>query len=54
MAAGSALWGAIAERIGIADALVGAAVGMLVGVALLGHHRLGGHEQLPDVIAEMK
>jgi MFS family permease len=54
MAAGSAIWGAVAERIGIANALVGAAVGMLIGVGFLGHHRLDEREPLDAVIAEVK
>jgi MFS family permease len=40
MAAGGAMWGAIAERIGIANALACAAAGLVVGLAAVRRHRL--------------
>ena len=40
MAAGSALWGALANRYGIADAMAGAAVGLLLGLITARTHRL--------------
>ncbi len=40
MAAGSALWGAVASRFGIANALAAAAAGLVLGLTAARHHRL--------------
>jgi MFS family permease len=40
MAAGSALWGAIGERIGIPEAFLISSLGLLAGLSTIGHYRL--------------
>jgi MFS family permease len=46
MALGSILWGQVATRIGIPDALTAAAVGMAVAIALTWKAKLGEHQVL--------
>jgi len=46
MAAGSAVWGAVAERAGISTALVWAAAGLFVGLAAIKRYPLKGAEEL--------
>jgi MFS family permease len=41
LAGGSVLWGAVAQRIGIPNALLGAALALVVGLAVTPRHRLG-------------
>ncbi len=42
MAAGSALWGAVAARMGVSAALLGAALGMIAGLATIRRYPLRG------------
>lgn len=42
LAGGSALWGAVADRIGISNALLGAAFALVLGLAVTPRHRLAG------------
>src|SRR5206468_5717520 len=42
MAAGSAVWGAVAAQMGVTTALLWAACGLVVGLAVIGHYRIGG------------
>jgi hypothetical protein len=45
LAGGSALWGEVADRIGISNALLGAALTLIVGLAFAPRHRLAiAHE----------
>ena len=46
MAAGSALFGALAERVGIPDALMFASVGLILGLVSMKWYRLRGHANL--------
>jgi len=46
MAIGSILWGQVATRIGIPDALTAAAAGMVVAIGLTWRYKLGHHEVL--------
>jgi MFS family permease len=42
MAAGSAVWGAVAAHMGVTTALLWAACGLIVGLAVIEHYRIGG------------
>jgi len=44
MAAGSALWGAVASRLGVPAALLWSAVALVVGLVAVRRYRLTGHE----------
>lgn len=46
MAIGSVLWGQVATRIGIPDALTAAALGILIAIPLTWKFKLGEHERL--------
>ncbi len=50
MAAGSAVWGAVATHFGIARALQMAAVGLLLGIASVRYYRLHTGASLSDII----
>ncbi len=49
LAGGSALWGALAQRFGLAPALTGAAAGLLAGLALVGRLPLPAGEAALDL-----
>jgi quinol monooxygenase YgiN len=42
LAVGSALWGAVATHVGTATALLWAACGLILGLAVTGYYRIGG------------
>jgi len=44
MAIGSALWGALADRVGVPTALLGAALALVCGLAIVRQYRLTAHE----------
>jgi predicted MFS family arabinose efflux permease len=44
MAGGSALWGAVANRLGVPTALMCSAAALVVGLVAVRHYRLTGHE----------
>lgn len=52
MAVGSVLWGQIASLFGIPQALIGSALGALLGIVLTWPYRIGGHEGM-DLVPSM-
>lgn len=51
MAAGSALWGAVAERAGISTALLWASAGIVAGLAALGRYPLRANEKIKSALS---
>ena len=46
LAAGAAVWGFVAARLGVSNALLFSAIGLVVGLIATWHYRLGGKEAL--------
>jgi hypothetical protein len=54
MAIGSAVWGALASRYGVPNALLGASVALVLGLSTVKRHRLTGRdlELAPAVVRD--